>query len=305
MPSKRAIVPLALLAMTALVSRVNGAEGWVTNWEEAKKTAAKEKKDILIDFTGSDWCGWCIRLDNEVFSKKDFKKEAPKHFVLLELDFPRKTKLAPDLKKQNDELQKRFRIQGFPTILLTDALGRPYGRAGYQPGGPQAYLELLAKKRDAKTARDQSFAKAESEKNDIDKAKHLDAALTQLERQNVLVGYEDVMKKIIALDKNNEAGLKAKYGARLALGEIEAALAAGENDEALRIIDKFVKSGVANDEAKQKAYYFKARILYVKKDVEGAILNLETAEKLAPTSAIANNIPRIIAQLKQQAGKGD
>jgi thioredoxin-related protein len=303
MPSKRAIAPLALLALTLMVSRVNAAEGWITSWEVAKEKAAKEKKDILVDFTGSDWCSWCIRLDNEVFSKEAFKKEAPKHFVLLSLDFPKRSKLPPKLKKQNDELRSLFKIQGFPSILLTDAKGRAYGRTGYQPGGPSAYLKHLEEKRGAKTARDKSFAKAESEKKDVDKAKHLDTALMQLERQNVLVGYDDVIQRIITLDKNNEAGLKAKYGSRMKLEEIEAALAAGKHDVALKIVDEFVKSDLPSGEEKQRAYFFKARALFVKEDFDAAIKSLETALKQAPNTQIAKRIPQIIAQLKTQNQK--
>ena len=125
MQIKRAIVSLALLCVVTTSSQILGAEGWLTNWEEAKKTAAKEKKDILIDFTGSDWCGWCIKLKNEVFTKDQFKKEAPKDFVLLELDFPRSKPQAPELKKQNASLRDRFGIQGYPTIMLVDAPGAP------------------------------------------------------------------------------------------------------------------------------------------------------------------------------------
>ena len=68
-------------------------EGWTNDFEAAKTKAKKEGKHLLLDFTGSDWCGFCIRLHGEVFSKEVFRKEVPKHFVLVELDFPRQKQL--------------------------------------------------------------------------------------------------------------------------------------------------------------------------------------------------------------------
>ena len=70
--------------------------GWLTSYEQAQKEAQSKKKLLLMDFTGSDWCGWCIMLDKEVFSKKEFQEYASKNLVLLELDFPRMKKMPPE-----------------------------------------------------------------------------------------------------------------------------------------------------------------------------------------------------------------
>ena len=117
------VYTLVALLVLSMGNSLQSAEGWITDYEAAKKQAAKEGKDILMDFTGSDWCGWCIKLKKEVFSQEAFKKEAPKHFVLLELDYPRTKQLAPALKAQNEKLRTEFAIQGYPTIMLTDATG--------------------------------------------------------------------------------------------------------------------------------------------------------------------------------------
>ena len=115
-----------------------GGEGWSHDFEAAKKQAAEQKKDLLVDFTGSDWCGWCIKLNEEVFSHDPFKTGVADKFVLVEIDFPRdKSKLSDETQKQNAMLQKQFSIQGFPTILLMDAAGLPYAQTGYQAGGPK------------------------------------------------------------------------------------------------------------------------------------------------------------------------
>lgn len=138
-----------LLALLLTPLAAFGAEGWLTDFEAAKKQAAAEKKDILVDFTGSDWCGWCIKLDKEVFSTPAFK--AQKDFVLVSLDFPRRKEIPADQKAKNEALMRQWGVQGFPTIVLTNAAGEPYATTGYQPGGPEKYLPHLAELRKKNT----------------------------------------------------------------------------------------------------------------------------------------------------------
>jgi protein disulfide-isomerase len=122
------------------------AEGeWLTNFEAALAKAKKEKKVVLADFTGSDWCGWCIRLKDEVFSKPEFQAWAKEHVVLLEVDFPRKKQLPEDLQKQNKKLQQEYKIEGYPTIVFLDAKGKDIGRSGYVEGGPAAWIAAAEK----------------------------------------------------------------------------------------------------------------------------------------------------------------
>jgi len=116
---------------------------WETDLEIAKKRAKDENKEILADFTGSDWCGWCIKLKKEVFDQPEFQEYAKKHLVMLELDFPRKKELPAKEKEQNEKLSEEYKIEGFPTILLMNARGKELGRTGYQEGGPAKYVEHL------------------------------------------------------------------------------------------------------------------------------------------------------------------
>jgi len=116
---------------------------WETDLEVAKKRAKEEHKEILADFTGSDWCGWCIKLKKEVFDQPEFQEYAKKHLIMLELDFPRKKELPAKLKEQNAKLNEEFQIDGFPTILLINARGKEINRTGYQEGGPAKYVEHL------------------------------------------------------------------------------------------------------------------------------------------------------------------
>lgn len=117
---------------------------WLTDFEAAKALAAEEGKDLLVDFSGSDWCIWCKRLDGEVFSKPGFMEEAGKWFVFVLIDFPNdKSGQSKELQAQNQRLSRMYGIDGFPTVLLMRASGTPYAQTGYQEGGPDAYLEHL------------------------------------------------------------------------------------------------------------------------------------------------------------------
>jgi thioredoxin-related protein len=119
---------------------------WMTvaDFEAAKKKAAAEGKDLLFNFTGSDWCPGCIQLEREVLGQKLFIYEAQKHFVFVMVDFPRKKKLPASLEQQNEKLAQRYGIEVFPTILLADATGKPYAEVDYQGGGPLPFLQQLA-----------------------------------------------------------------------------------------------------------------------------------------------------------------
>ena len=135
---------LSLAAMVNLYSEDSNS-GWSTDFEAAKKMAAEKKMPILADFSGSDWCGWCIKLDSEVFVKKEFKEFAKDNLVLFVADFPRKAKQDDKIKKQNNELLSKYSVEGFPTVLLMDAGGNVIARTGYQKGGAVAYVEHLKK----------------------------------------------------------------------------------------------------------------------------------------------------------------
>jgi thioredoxin-related protein len=93
-------------------------EGWIVKMEDAIALSNKTGKPIMANFTGSDWCGWCTKLTNDVFSKQDFKQWAEKNVVLLELDYPRRKQLPDDIKQQNANLQQAFQVAGYPTVWL-------------------------------------------------------------------------------------------------------------------------------------------------------------------------------------------
>jgi len=100
---------------------------------------------MLLDFTGSDWCGWCIKLNNEVFNKSDFKDYARKNLILVEVDFPRKKKQKKTLENQNADLALKYGIRGYPTIIILAPDGTFVAKTGYKRGGAEKYVAHLEK----------------------------------------------------------------------------------------------------------------------------------------------------------------
>ncbi len=100
-------------------------EGWSTNLEKAFVKAKAEKKSVLVEFTGSDWCPPCIAMRKNVFSKKDFVDEASKKYILVELDFPKGDK---ELADKNQPLAEKYKIEGFPTVILFNSTGKEFNR---------------------------------------------------------------------------------------------------------------------------------------------------------------------------------
>jgi len=131
---------------------------WQTDMNKALEISKKSKKPLFLFFTGSDWCGWCIRLQKEVFKTPEFAKWAKANVVLVELDFPRSTPQQPEIKKQNAELQQTFQVQGYPTVWFVSGSKKAgkinlekIGSTGYLAGGPSAWLaaadKILANKK--------------------------------------------------------------------------------------------------------------------------------------------------------------
>jgi protein disulfide-isomerase len=137
---------LAAAFVSGLVAfAAHAKSGWTEDYDAAKAQAKKEGKLVFIDFTGSDWCGWCIKLDKEILSKSEFKDFAKENLVLVEIDFPRKKSISASQKKANDALAKKYKIEGFPTLIVLDSNGKKVGELGYMEGGPAAMIAELKK----------------------------------------------------------------------------------------------------------------------------------------------------------------
>ena len=148
MKSFRSIFLGAALVAVFCLGSASAKEGWLTDYKKAQQEAKAGNKFLLLDFTGSDWCGWCKKFDREVLLQPEFKDFARDNLVIVELDFPRGKPQTPELKKQNRELAQQYEIVGFPTIVVLSADGQKLWRYdGYFPDGPTAFIAQLQKLR--------------------------------------------------------------------------------------------------------------------------------------------------------------
>jgi len=117
---------------------------WRNDFPGALKQARSEKKRVLLDFTGSDWCPWCIKFDQDVLATGKFAAYAGQKLELVKVDFPRHTPLAEAQQRANQALARQFSVDGYPTYVLLNAAGRELGRqVGYRAGGPEAFIAEL------------------------------------------------------------------------------------------------------------------------------------------------------------------
>ena len=308
-------------AFLGFTSAFAGGEGWTHDFAAAKKQAADEKKDLLIEFTGTDWCGFCIKLNEEVFSHAPFQAGVKDKFVLVELDYPNKpenvAKLSDETKAQNKELKAKYDINGYPTILLCDAEGRPYATSiGYKKGGPEIYVTHLDELRAKKDVRDKSFAEA-AKLEGLAKAKALVAALdaiSAMKLQDLAVArcYPDVVDQIKAADPKDETGYGKKLATKAKLADFQTELGGFREKKdmagAIAFIDKAAASGDFEGESKQQVVQSKIGVFIDMKKFDDAIKAIEEAKAVAPESELARRIdkayPSAIEEAKA-AAKGE
>ncbi len=175
--------------------------------EAAKKQAAEQNKCILIEFTGSDWCGPCKMMKAKVLSKREFIDEASKNFILLELDYPNAPQ-AKEIKEANAAILAKYGVRAFPTVIFTDAKGDPY--SGFSGAKDMAFLKQAMtqslSKRDAVMA---AKAKAAAAKTPEDKLTALVEVMKMMPKEYVENCYDDLKAEIIKLDSGDKYGYAA------------------------------------------------------------------------------------------------
>ena len=147
----RRLLTIFLVLLTFTINNVpmDGKEKsgsvWLTEMDSARKLAESEKRPIMAFFTGSDWCVWCKRLNNNVLSKQAFAKFAAENLVLLKLDFPRRQPLSTDQQEHNVNLMQSYGVRGLPTVVLINHSGRELARTGFKYLSAKGYVDHLKK----------------------------------------------------------------------------------------------------------------------------------------------------------------
>ena len=138
-----------LLVISGLTAQAQEGLTWYNDMTKAVEASRQEQKPLFLFFTGSDWCGWCIRLQNEVFKTPEFTAWVKQHAILVELDYPRRTPQSDEIKQQNAQLQQMFQVQGYPTVWFVKPTVKEDGKinleqlgsTGYVAGGPSKWIE--------------------------------------------------------------------------------------------------------------------------------------------------------------------
>lgn len=287
---------------------VTKSDVWMTDYDAALAKAKKEGKDLLVAFSGSDWCGWCMKLDKEVFSHQDFQTVASKNFILVDLDFPRSpenlAKIPEALQKRDKELSETFEISGFPTVLLIGSDGEPYARTGYQQGGVEGYLAHLKELRKGKTDREALEAKLKDKAlTGIARAKLLDQIIKTVPDEIAYSKYADYMREIVKLDADNSAGLKAAYELTLGRGEAQEAMQKQNFKAAIAQYEKLVKTLKPEGEDLQNLLIDKGGAYFYTKDYKNLVTCLKDALEAAPKSDMAERIEGMIKRFSALADK--
>ena len=135
-----------LFTLVILVSNFGFTQNWQTDFEEAKRIASAQNKNIIIVFSGSDWCAPCIKLDKNIWQSDAFKNEAAKEWVLIKANFPRKkaNELSKEQTEHNRRLAEKYNIEGsFPLVVILDKSGKVLGKMGFKNVSPEEYITMI------------------------------------------------------------------------------------------------------------------------------------------------------------------
>lgn len=192
-----------LLALAALTVPASAAD-WITGFPRARKIAEQENKLILADFTGSDWCTFCIQLRKEILDNPDFLQIAEPQFVFLEVDLPKRTDFDTELRKHNNQLTEQYGVGGFPTVLILTPQGEVVGGfCGMLKGVDEALSRL-------KTAGDNAeHLKKAKQLSGAAKAKELYAVYKTLPREKSFAKTRlKLREELLACDTGNITGIQ-------------------------------------------------------------------------------------------------
>lgn len=132
--------------MALLISSLITAQNWETDWSAAAAMAKESNRNIVMVFSGSDWCAPCIKLDKSIWQAQEFQDYAKDHWIMLRADFPRKkaNQLQEDQKKKNAQLAEKYNKNGyFPLVLVLDSNGNILGQTGFKNISVKEYIALL------------------------------------------------------------------------------------------------------------------------------------------------------------------
>lgn len=295
----RHILPLVV---AACIAPSFAGEAWLTDMDAAKKQAAEQNKALMIEFTGSDWCPPCMKLRADVLSKEDFLKAAQKNYVLLELDFPNGNSA---LKESNQKFAEEYNIQGFPTVLFTDASGKPFG--SFVGGIPkEAVMKALETALQNKEAMKAAMEKAKKATTDDAKIAALMEVLKLVPTEpEGLVDkfYGDVKNQILQLDKDDKLGMRAADAKAATIKKEQSDLQTflteklskeKDPEKVLALVKEYPNRDKLQPETQQDLLMMEFQaFIGATGNVDEAVLMLDKVQAAAPETRLGRSVPMI------------
>lgn len=296
------LVSLLAFATPAAIAAGDDLGLWNPDFAAAQKQAQEQKKDLLIEFTGSDWCPPCIKLWKETFSQESFQKAMSEKYVLVVFDTPRKTPLAPDLKAQSDAAHERYAVNKWPTVFLASADGKPYARTDDYGAvsGIDGWTKLIESMQENEAKRDAALAAAEKATGP-EKAKLLDAALSVCGEFCPTAPYSKEIDAIAAADPDNTTGLKQRWVGKRAADRLEIELPklgkAGKWEELASTIESFLADAKPEGEVRQKALFWQGSAYARMNKLDEAKKSLEEAKSLGAEKEFGKRAAEVLGKL--------
>jgi len=276
------------------------ADAWLEDFEAAKAAAATAGKAILVDATGSDWCPPCLQMEAEVFSRPDFLSSVNGSFVLLRLDYPRSHTQSERLRVQNKQLADKLGLTAFPTYLLLDAQGVPFGRhEGYVPGGVAGFVAMTTELQGHKAALAALADAAQKAVPGSARAQALDALFRQADSWSLAPQYADLPARIIQEDKDSSAGLKPRYQVYNAYNRLLGTWSQADDfHQTIRDLDLLATRAAAWTDLQQKILFTKGMVwLNALDDEIQARDTFRQVRTLAPATAVGLRAAELLDQL--------
>lgn len=299
---------LITCALITMVAPAFSAEGWLTNIEKAREVAAKEKKAVFVEFTGSDWCPPCMALKKDVFDSEEFKALAKEKLVTVELDFPQEKEISAEQKKYNNEQSEKYSISGYPTAMLMNEQGTTFW---IRVGGTNDKDSYISEIKDALEKKDSILSNLEKAKSakGMEKAKLLDQALKAMS-SDLKEANANLADEIIALDKDDtlKYGEQKKEKEQFKTDEKEfsdffrkeVSPLAGEEKftEAIEKVEKYLTDKKLPAKSKQRFSTVIISLLLGSGEIDKALERAEEIIKIDVSSEMAQDIKGAIENIK-------
>ncbi len=295
---------LATFALPPLGSAISQEDSpWHSRYAPAVEQARKEEKSLFIVFAASSWVELSETFQIDILDQPEFLEPVVEQAVLLRLEFPRSNRLPEDRAREYQLLKNAYRVRGYPTVVLTDAEGRPFGLNGYQPISAAEYARITLEMIEGRRMRDAAAKKAEGLKG-LDRARALVDAIPDLPGNLAARYYREEMDEVISLDSRNRTGKVQVYRGMIAdveyANEMQRLAADVRYGDMVNLTDRYIRDQKLTGSQRQKALMNKADIQRKQQNTIGMVETLLDVVSEDPESTFGKQAQEVLDRLRAQ-----